>query len=32
LRISVDLFVFNGRYSGAAEHLLFGVLRGFPLM
>jgi hypothetical protein len=30
--VSVDILMFDGRFSGAAEHLLLAILRGFGAM
>ncbi len=30
--VSIDVYMFDGRYSAAAEHLVFAILRGFRLM
>jgi hypothetical protein len=30
--VSIDVFMFDGRYSASAEHVAFAILRGFGVM
>ena len=30
--VSIDVFMFDGRYSASVEHLAFAILRGFGVM
>jgi len=30
--VSIDIFAFDGRYSGALEHMVLAILHGFRLI
>jgi len=32
IAVSVDILMFNGRYSGTAEHLVLAILRSFGVV